>query len=314
MHEVPESLAMRELESASRDIAQVRGLVADAVSKLSQGFESIAAETSAQQRLLEKLLSQVDDNGNAQGILPQFVAQSERLVNSVTDGLERASERTLNLAARLDAIDATFASLAKLSARVLGVSEQIRVLAFNANLEAARAGDAGKGFSVVAVAVRELSCDFRSLTVEISDAIDQSRASISTTVEEARQAAAADSSTVGQSRTEMALLHEATGQLNQDMSASLQDARQMGATIHAGVAQCVRALQFDDLVGQLCHASERRVAVFRDASAPACDESPDTPERAPNAAGSGASWELLEVAQHRPVLQTSLDAGDVEFF
>lgn len=309
-----EGLVRRELASAGRDITQVRGLVADAVANLSTGFERIASEAKAQQSLLEGLLAKVDEDGHADGMVAKFVVQSEQLVGDVSGSLDNASQRTLKLAGRLDEIDSTFRRLARLSDGVLHVSEQIRVLAFNANLEAARAGESGRGFAVVAMAVRELSQSFRSLTVEIRDAIGEARESISGTVTEAREAAAADQSVAQRSRNEMAQLHGATDALNQEVTRTLSDARQMGDAIHTGVGQCIKGLQFDDLIGQICQASQQRIAACSALSASSEGTAPHPHLSASSASEAQEHLALLAAAQHSAVQQTSLDAGDVEFF
>jgi methyl-accepting chemotaxis protein len=54
-------------------------------------------------------------------------------------------------------VDETLEAVRRANAQIASIAGQINILAINAKIEAARAGDAGRGFSVVAEAINELS-------------------------------------------------------------------------------------------------------------------------------------------------------------
>jgi methyl-accepting chemotaxis protein len=302
-----------ELQATNRDLSQVRAIVGDAVVQLFSGFEEIAKQSAEQQRILQASLSRVDAPSNVAGStkagtsVSGFIAQSESLVARVTGDLNDASQRTLSLTQSLRRVDDAFRSLVVLTNSIREVSEQIRVLAFNANLEATRARDAGRGFAVVANAVRDLSQNFKDLTEQIRSTVDVARESLSDTVQVAETAANVDQRLAEAARQEMADLHGRTQAINVELAASLQQAGQMSECIQQGVGRCLRGLQFDDLVGQIQQASNARMV--------ACGHV----IHASGYSGEGAqSIEALRcnltAVQHRAVQQSSLDAGEVEFF
>jgi len=311
----PDALVWDELNQVNRDLGQVRSLVGDAVGQLTQGFQQIAQESKVQQALLVGLLSLVGKgiSGNTGDTsIARFLSNNEALVSRVTEDLEVASQETQGIATELTGIDSAFRKLAKIAQSILSVSEQIRILALNADLEATRAGSSGRSFGVVASAVRELSQDFRRLTTQVNDTIEESRATLTRTVTSASAAAERGQQLVKHSRSDLLRIQNDSMALRQDLDRSLHQAKDIGDSIHSGINRCLRGLQFDDLVGQITEAADTRLSacsVLRKGAQ--CGNSDGVDAKDPV---SEASLEQFALLQHRSVQQTNLDAGDIEFF
>ena len=70
-------------------------------------------------------------------------------------------------------VDSMLVAVRKSNGEIASIASQVNILAMNAKIEAARAGDAGKGFAIVAEAINDLSHKTRSAAEQISTTIRQ---------------------------------------------------------------------------------------------------------------------------------------------
>jgi len=101
-------------------------------------------------------------SSNAVEILKASVNTSQEIVENV----EKAAETGAQLKHQSK-------SIADIVVTIRSIAEQTNLLALNAAIEAARAGDAGRGFSVVADEVRKLASNTATATAEISDVVEK---------------------------------------------------------------------------------------------------------------------------------------------
>jgi len=92
-------------------------------------------------------------------------------VREAVDVVRGIADELVDVAQRIEALGAQSERISSIVQVIRGIAEQTNLLALNAAIEAARAGEQGRGFAVVADEVRNLAARTSQATVEINDVV-----------------------------------------------------------------------------------------------------------------------------------------------
>ncbi len=163
------TLSMSETkESAQEEFAEIDQL-ATAMSEMTSTVQTVAEHA--------RNASSVTESASEQARTGQeFVQNSVGKMNELSTDIAESANAVNQVEERVEAIGSVVGT-------IQGISEQTNLLALNAAIEAARAGEAGRGFAVVADEVRNLAQRTQSATVEIQEMISQLQSSANSAVE-----------------------------------------------------------------------------------------------------------------------------------
>ncbi|NLM20126.1 MAG: methyl-accepting chemotaxis protein [Peptococcaceae bacterium] len=233
-----------QLSASADQQAQAANEVAATVTTMAQGAEKQSASVGEITAAVEESYASMEQMSANSNIVAQQINEA---ATAALEG-QKAAQKAINQMENIDEgsakVQDSIKQLAQSSRKIdeitnviSGIAEQTNLLALNAAIEAARAGEHGKGFAVVADEVRKLAEQSQTAAQQIAELITQNHVNINNAVE-AMEASAQDVQTgievvnaAGQSFRAIAELASKVSSQAQEMSVAVQQLTQGSETI-----------------------------------------------------------------------------------
>lgn len=311
-----------QLASAHTELGNTQTILSDAIAKLINNFTAMAEEIRAQQVLMvfASNAEDGDKTASATSKFETFVNTTAAAMNAFVDTTVQNSKHAMELVEKMDVINEQVSGILGILSQVESIAKQTNLLALNAAIEAARAGEAGRGFAVVADEVRNLSENtnkfskqIRTLVHNVSDSLLSAETSINTL-------AASDMTFVMDSKQRIQVMMDDITELNKTVAVNAIEMSRINTQIEQSVAVSVATLQFQDMSSQLIAHAQMRMAALQEVAGQMGKgvDSPNRHEYLEQISAYNLSLHehvvSLDAKKSNPVAQDNFETGDIELF
>lgn len=239
-----------------REMARASSIVHEATASLGDSFSKLNTHSRREEELVQDIVqnrgSEVCGTADGKSVLDE----AGQLIQSFVDTLVDTSKQSIETVHRIDDMVQHMDSIFRLLDDVKNIADQTNLLALNAAIEAARAGEAGRGFAVVADEVRQLSMRSNALNAEILAGVNAGKQAIALARETVGSMASRDMNAVISGKDCVDKSFGRAREYSDVLARQIDELAVVSDQVTAGVGTAASCVQFEELVSQSMTAAE----------------------------------------------------------
>lgn len=301
------------VEECEKSIADILSTQSDAVTILNQSFGELQTMIHTQGENINNLIRMDQGSGELYSDrMREFADSTENTLDRFIQSTVEMSSASMELLERVNKIHEAVPKVLKALQDIDGIASQTNLLALNAAIEAARAGEHGRGFAVVADEVRSLSNRSAQFSEGIQKQLTDISEQIETLTSEVGSLASYDVSYVIDAKKEIHRALESIIDKAESDADVTQSLEQLSQRLEISLGEAIRALQFDDINGQNLRFTQETLTFIREHLYMVTEQ--DINLIIDDFHAYLETIKARRYNEHNPVSSSNMDAGDLELF
>jgi methyl-accepting chemotaxis protein len=236
------------------------GHIENSRAQMEQAIAALAQRFSGIVQKLDQTVAASSGAADSSGGVVAVFARGEQQLGSVVDSLKLAMTSKASMLGKVQGLDQFIAELQRMAADVASIAKQTNLLALNAAIEAARAGEAGRGFAVVADEVRKLSTRSGETGQSIAEKVEVISAAIVSTCATAGESTRREEQSMQDAQAAISAVLADFRAVTEALAAASARMQEESLGIKSEVAEALVQMQFQDRVSQILTHVERNIA------------------------------------------------------
>jgi len=263
-------VSKNEFSIARNELKNMRSIINSASHNLGSNLSGLESNSENQLALLKQLVDDLvdatstEDQLEQQRGMKQHSEESERIVSELISHIETIIASAASVGTQFKLIQNHINSVDEMIGDIINITSQTNLLALNAAIEAARAGEAGRGFAVVADEVRALSQRTEQFSDEIRKQIEAIKMDMNTVDSTVNNISSVDMGEDLHLQARIKDMWNDVSELANKATEQSQTINEIAERIRDYVSSSVVSLQFGDLSVQSIDSIDSRLLILND--------------------------------------------------